>query len=137
MTPSLGRTLRAMAGYEQQDNETAGELLARLIDAVGTNPNALAVASGQEPSSATIRFWMNRPDAKPTRRRIKVLAELLGPEAGPAVLEAFGFDDMIGSLNFSPDAAVGKWSLTYDAPRPLTDDEASVVRGVISAIADH
>ena len=135
MAESLGRTLRAMAGYEQQEGETAGELLARLIDAVGTNPNALAVASGQEPSSATIRFWMNRPDAKPTRRRIKVLAELLGPEAG--LLEAFGFDDMIDSLNFDPDPAVGKWSLKYDAPRPLTDDEASVVRSVISAIADH
>ena len=66
-----------------------------------------------------------------------MLAELLGPEAGPVVLEAFGFADMVDSLNFDPDPVVGKWSLSYDAPRPLTDDEASVVRDVISAIADH
>ena len=69
------------------------------------------------------------------------LARVLGPEDGSEVLRAFGFVEQAGALadgsapiSAHADGSGGRFTLSYDAERPLSEAEAVLVRSAVSLI---
>lgn len=76
--------------------QTAGEYLAWMMNRLGTNPNALAMATDGAVSPTTIRSYVAGGNV--SRSKLAAVARAVGEPHGSQLLKSYGFEDLADAV---------------------------------------
>lgn len=121
--------------------ETPGQLLLRLMREHGLSSARVADLAGREVSPTSVRSAIHNGPVRTST--IAAIAGVFPPEAGAAILRAFGRDALAHAVESGaeptrpgrPRNSVDRFTLDYAAPRPLTTAEEAILRALAELLA--